>query len=105
MKASEIKAGKWFLVMIRGGTLKSTVFRYVARATADMDNDGEVIFTMQGYRSVDASKTLFKIADQDIFSVAFEDIMCRLQEPTDEVGGTGHKAHVRFCGSVNAKEI
>ena len=90
-------------MMIRGGTLKSTVFRYVARATADMDDDGET--TMQGYRSVDASKTLFKIADQDIFSVAFEDIMCRLQEPTDEVGGIGHKAHVRFCGSVNAKEI
>ena len=38
-------------------------------------------------------------------SVPFEDIICRLEEPTDEVGGTGRKVHVRFCGSVNTKEI
>ncbi|KAF0290665.1 hypothetical protein FJT64_011152 [Amphibalanus amphitrite] len=65
------------------------------------EDDGETI--KHGYQSVDTSKTLFKSAEGDVFAVPFEDIICRLQEPTTK--GTGRKAHVRICGSVDTKEM
>ncbi len=79
-----------------------TKSRYVARAKTDMDNDdGET--TMLGYRSVDGWKTLTKIADGDVFTVPFTDLVCALTAPVDEVCGTGRKTHIRFIGSRSTR--
>ncbi len=95
VQANEVKAAKWFLVTFLGGARKKTSFRYVARAKTDMDNDdGET--TMLGYRSVDGWKTLTKIADGDVFTVPFTDLVCALTAPVDEVCGPGRKTHIRF---------
>ena len=77
-------------------------FRYVGRATADVDEDGDTL--MNGYRSVDESKTLFKISETDIFAVPLTDIICQLRNPVDEILSNGRKAHVRFSGSIDMKE-
>ena len=59
---------------------------------------------MQGYRSVDATKTSFKVADGDIFPVPLEDIIRHLQPPIDEVADNGRKACVRFTEAVEVNE-
>ena len=98
--SNEIIPGKWFLVAIRGRR-RNSIFRYVARANTGADN-GES--SMQGYRSVDATKTLFKVADGDIFPVPLEDIIRHLQPPIDEVADNGRKACVRFIEAVEVNE-
>lgn len=98
--ASEVTAGKWFLVTVRG-IRRNSNFRYVARANTGVDG-GEII--MQGYRSVDATKTLFKVAG-DIFPVPHEDIIRQLQHPIDEVADNGRKAYVRFSSAIDTKEV
>lgn len=97
------RAGSWYLVSIRGRTRKKCIdFRYVGRATADVDEDGDT--QMNGYRSVDESETLFKISENDIFAVPLTDIICQLRNPVDEILSNGRKAHVRFSGSIYVKE-
>ena len=91
------------MVSISNETKKKCIdFRYVGHATADVDEDGDTL--MNGYRSVDESKTLFKISENDIFAVPLTDIICHLRNPVDEILSNGRKAHVRFSESIDMKE-
>ncbi len=70
-----------------------------------MDNDdGET--TMLGYRSVDGSKTLTKIADGDVFTVPFTDLSMR----PDGASGRGVRHRLQYSHplhqlAVNTKEV
>ena len=60
---------------------------------------------MQGFRSVDATKTLFTEKNGDIFHVDFDSLVFRLKEPKPVISPTCRNIHVQFPAPVDVKEM
>ena len=83
---ARIKTGDFLLVSVRGGRRNAQTFRYVAQALESYDPADPYWLRVQGYRSMDSSKTKFLVSENDVFAVNMNDILSGLQAPTLQPG-------------------
>ncbi len=86
---------------MRGVCRNAQTFRYVAQAIENVNPKDPGWLRVQGYRSTDAAKTKFQVADNDVFTISVVDIISGLKEPELL---PGRKISFRFSGLVDVCE-
>lgn len=81
----EIKSGTFVLVEFVSGARKKTKFRYVGVCQSSVHEDGEIIVMFLNISAED--NTLFKLNENDVAYVQFEQIISILPEPTLKMKG------------------
>lgn len=84
----ELVPGIFILVKVLSGNRNCTKYRYVAKVEGQVDeNDYNVL----GLKSLDTTKTTFKVVPNDLFTVSLEDIIAILEQPAGTSGGRGER--------------
>jgi len=77
---NNIKIGTFILVKVMFGRRKNNKFQYVAVVRKITDG----VYSVNGLKSVELTKTMFKIVEHDIFEVGIEHVIATLPMPTIE---------------------
>lgn len=85
---NNINIGTFLLVTITSGKRKKTKYQYVA-VVKDISND---IYHMNGLKSLDTSKLMFKVCDNDVFDVEIDEVVAVLKTPKVEK----IRGHIRY---------
>lgn len=98
----DIIIGTYVLVKVLGGRRKKETYRYVAVVLKKNDNDE---LEVNGLKSLDITKTKFKITEDDEFTIGMSDIIAVLPDPTVESTSTGESSTYNFAKLVDVKEM